>query len=106
VDFPAARSRTGGITVMTTERGLPLSLKIDTGELDRAPHLLADEIMALCRLAATRAQVAKRRALLAAGVDPSVLRNLQLANEEDLLIAEESASPHDDDMPGSWMRPV
>lgn len=104
--FPSERSRTGGISVTTTERGLPVSLKIDPSELERAPHLLAAEILDLCRLASTRAQVARRRALLAANADPGVIRNLQLANEEDLLTAEEAVSQHHDRETGGWMRPV
>lgn len=106
MEFPSARSLTGGIAVTTTERGLPLALQLDPGELDKAPQLLAAEILALCRLAAARAQVMKRRALLAAHVDPAVVRNLQLANEEDLIAAESALAAHDDEAPGSWMRSV
>ena len=106
MDFPAARSLTGGIAVTTTERGLPLAVELDQGELDKAPQQLAAEILALCRLAAVRAQVTKRRALLAARVDPAVIRNLQLANEEDLIAAESALAEYDDEAPGSWMRSV
>ena len=106
MDFPSARSRTGGIAVTTTERGLPLSLQIDPSELAKAPHLLAAEILAVCRLAAARAQVTRRRTLTAQHVDPAVIRNLQLANDDELLAAEQAVHRDDDVESASWLRSV
>jgi hypothetical protein len=101
-----ARSRTGGIAVSTTENGLPVALRIEDAELQKPPQALADEIMALCRLAAARAQVARRRELTAAGVGLTVLRDLRLATDEDLAQAEEAAARGADVLPSSWMRSV
>jgi hypothetical protein len=101
---PTARSRTGAIAVSTTENGLPIALRIDASEMRKAPQVLADEIFALCRLAAVRAQVARRRELAAAQVDPQVLRDLGLATEEDLVRAEDAARTGDDVLPPTWMR--
>jgi hypothetical protein len=106
LDHPSAQSRSGGIVVSTTERGLPLALKLDPRELDKPPGVLAAEILALCRLSAVRAQVARRRELAGQNVDPSVIRNLQLANEEDLLRAERTLDQDGDVLPHSWMRSV
>ncbi|GAS88287.1 hypothetical protein [Mycolicibacterium brisbanense] len=106
MDFPSARSRTGGISVTTTERGLPLALKIDAREMTKDPRLLAEEILGLCRLAAARAQVARRRELSAHNVDPVVIRNLQLATEDDLRRAEAAADRDDEVLPDSWLRSV
>lgn len=105
-EVPTATSRNGGIAVSTTERGLPVALRIDPRELQKSPELLAAEILALCRLSAVRAQVARRRELLSQNVSPAVIRNLKLANEEDLRIAEDRAADGDDVLPNSWMRSV
>jgi hypothetical protein len=92
--------------VSTTETGLPVALRIEDTELRKPPQMLADEIMALCRLAAIRAQVARRRELIAAQVDSTVLRDLQLATEEDLVRAEEAAAGGEDVLPASWLRSI
>ncbi|OBI95839.1 hypothetical protein [Mycobacterium asiaticum] len=101
------RSRTGTIAVVTTERGLPTALKIDRSELDRPPQELANDILALCRLSAMRAQVAYRRELVGRGFTASVIRELGLPTEEDLAQAEEALLGDDDDeAPPTWMRSV
>ena len=101
------RSRTGTISVVTTERGLPTALKLDPSELKRQPQELANEILALCQLSALRAQVAYRRDLATKGVTPSVIRELGLPAEEDLAKAEEEMYGGDDgELPATWMRSV
>ncbi|WP_081287656.1 hypothetical protein [Mycobacterium asiaticum] len=101
------RSRTGTIAVVTTERGLPTALKIDRSELARPPQELASEILALCQLSATRAQVAYRRELVGRGFTASVIRELGLPSEEDLAEAEQALfGDEDDDGPSTWMRSV
>lgn len=105
-EVPTATSRNGGIAVSTTERGLPVALRIDPRELQKCPEALAAEILALCRLSAVRAQVARRRELLSRNVSPAVIRNLNLANEEDLRMAEDAASDGEDVLPSSWLRSV
>ena len=100
------QSRNGTISVLTTERGLPLSLTLDSVELKKPPEQLARDIMALCRLSAARAQVARRRKLLEQGFRSSVVRGLHLATEEDLARAEEDAHGDDDELPPTWIRSV
>jgi hypothetical protein len=100
------QSRTGTISVRTTERGLPVALRLDAVELDKPPQQLARDIMTLCTLSAARAQVARRRDLVEAGFSASVIRSLHLATEEELARAEEEALADEDDLPTSWRRPV
>lgn len=91
--------------MVTTERGLPTAIKIDPRELKRAPQDLADEILALCRLSAIRAQVAHRREMEEQGYEAGVISVMKLATEHDLAGAEEELAG-DDDLPKSWMRSV
>ena len=100
-----ARSASGTLSVVTTERGLPTAVRIDARELKRAPQQLADEIVALCRLSAMRAQVAHRRELVEQGMEVGVLAALKLATEEELAGAEDEITG-DEDLPDSWMRSV
>lgn len=101
----AARSPSGSISVVTTEQGLPVALKIDPRELKKSPQHLANEILALCRLSGMRAQVAHRREMQAQGVDSPTIEIMGLATESDVVNAEERIFG-DEDMPDSWMRSV
>lgn len=90
-----------------TERGLPIALKLDQRELSRAPKQLARDILLLCQLSAKRAQVARRRDLVARGFSPAVVRGLNLSTEEELARAEAELRGDDaDGPPDTWMRPV
>jgi hypothetical protein len=100
------RSLSGGIQVITTERGLPTALKIDAREFDRPPQELADEIHLLCKLSAMRAQVARRRDLTSRGFGQAVIRRLNLATEEELATVEAELRGDDEDPPETWMMPV
>ncbi len=100
------RSRRGTISVLTTERGLPVALRLDAVELQKPPQQLASDIMSLCRLSAARAQVARRRELAEKGFSAEVVRSLHLATEEDLTRAEADVLGDEDDLPSSWMRSV
>lgn len=100
------QSRGATIAVVTTERGLPVALRLDAVELKKPPEQLAREIMALCHLSATRAQVERRRDLVEKGFSIAVIQGLQLATEDDLTRAEEEALGDEDDLPPSWMRSV
>lgn len=100
------QSRSGTISVRTTERGLPVALRIDAVELNKPPGQLAADILALCRLSATRAQVARRRDLVEKGFSATVIHGLQLATEEELARAEDEALGDEDDLPTSWRRSV
>jgi hypothetical protein len=100
-------SPSGGIHVRVTERGLPVGLRLDQRELSRRPDELARDVLLMCQLAAKRAQVARRRALLARGTDPNAIRVLQLGTEEELArIRSELSGDEADTAPGTWMRPV
>jgi hypothetical protein len=100
------QSRSGTISVRTTERGLPVALRLDAVELRKPPEQLARDIMALCRLSAARAQVGRRRDLAEKGVGATVIHALQLATEDDLTRAEEEVLGDEDDLPTSWQRSV
>ena len=77
------RSPNGGIRLRVTERGLPMALKLEQPELSKAPTHLAHEILLLCQLGARRAQVARRRDLVARGDTPAVIHSLNLSTEEE-----------------------
>ncbi|MGV9801327.1 hypothetical protein ACWDTP_25110 [Mycobacterium sp. NPDC003449] len=96
----------GTISVHTTERGLPVALRLDAAELKKPPEQLANDIMALCRLSAARAQVTRRRELAEKGYDAAAIRPLRLATEAELARAEEDALGDDDDLPRTWVRSV
>jgi hypothetical protein len=100
------QSRNGTISVRTTEQGLPLELHLDAVELKKPPEQLARDIMALCKLSAARAQVARRRELHEQGFSAAVLRGLHLATEDDLVHAEEDAAGDEDELPPTWIRSV
>jgi hypothetical protein len=100
------QSRSGTISVRTTERGLPVALRIDAVELKKPPEELARDIMALCRLSAARAQVERRRDLVEKGFSAPVVHGLRLATEEELSRAEEEVHGDEDDLPTSWRRSV
>lgn len=96
----------GTISVHTTERGLPVALRLDPVELKKPPAQLADEIMALCRLSAARAQVGRRRELAEKGYSASVIDPLQLATEEELTRAEDEVLGEEGELPPTWGRSV
>jgi hypothetical protein len=100
------QSPSGTISVRTTERGLPVALRIDSVELKKPPDELARDIMALCRLSAARAQLTRRRDLVEKGFSAPVIHDLQLATEEDLSRAEEEVLGDEGDLPTSWRRSV
>jgi hypothetical protein len=100
-------SPSGRIVVRTTERGLPIGLKLDQRELSTPPMQLAREILLLCQLSARRMQVARRRDLVARGFSPGVVRGLDLSTEEELQQAEAALRGDDSDgVPGTWMTPI
>ena len=101
------RSPGGGIQVSTTERGLPVALKLDARELKRPAAELADEILALCELSGRRLQVARRRELVARGVSAAVIRGLNLCTEDELAQAETRFHGNDEgDTPDTWLGPA
>jgi hypothetical protein len=103
----SVRSPGGGIRVRATERGLPTALELDEDELSKAPGQLAREILSLCQLSAKRAQVVRRRDLVARGFGPDVIRSLNLSTEEELANAEAELGDADPDaLPDTWMKRV
>jgi hypothetical protein len=99
---PPVKSPGGTISVQTTERGLPVALNLDAAELKKPPEQLAGEILALCRLSAARAQVARRHELEVKGFSANVIRGLHLATRDDLVRAEEEVLGDEDDQPPTW----
>jgi hypothetical protein len=98
------RSPGGGLLVRTTDRGVPIAIKLDQRELAKSPAQLAREILLLCQLSAKRMQAAQRRDLIARGVSPAVVRSLNLCSEEELIHAEVALRGDDsDDPPDTWM---
>ncbi|QLY31854.1 hypothetical protein [Nocardia huaxiensis] len=101
-----AVSRTGSIAVRTTEQGLPLGITIEAAELRRDPAQLAAELLRLCRTAANRAGVARRAALLEAGIPESMLALTGLPTAEAAAAQEISDEGEYETEPQSWLRQV
>ena len=102
------RSASGGIHVLTTDRGLPLRLRLDQRELNRQPQDLAREILALCQLSAKRAQVEIRQEMADRGASAQILRGMNLATEAEFEAAKVAlfGGAEDDDPPDTWLRSV
>ena len=96
----------GTISVLTTERGLPVALRLAARALTQPPPALAADIRALGGLAAARAQAARRRDLLENGCDAAVVRNLALASDDDVARAETEVAQLEEELPSSWQRRV
>ncbi|WP_406270385.1 hypothetical protein OH799_28625 [Nocardia sp. NBC_00881] len=101
-----ATSRSGSISVETTEEGLPTGITIERDELRRTPGELAREILSLCRQSANRAGLARRAELEAAGLSSEMLALTGLPKPEDVA-REEFVEESDYDVePQSWLRSV
>jgi hypothetical protein len=98
------RSPGGGISVRTTERGLPVALTLDARELKRPADQLAEEILALCQLSGRRRQVARRRELMARGVSAAVIEGLNLCTADELTHTEARFDQNDESDP--WLGPA
>ncbi|MFT4127750.1 MAG: hypothetical protein QM662_16170 [Gordonia sp. (in: high G+C Gram-positive bacteria)] len=98
----SARSRSGGLAVVTTEQGLPLAVRIDDRELGKAPGMLAEEIVQLCRQSAMAAGIRLRANLGDNGTPGEVIDALGLPTTDDLVRAEHLAD--DGDQPTTWLR--
>lgn len=85
------RSRGGGIAVTCTPAGLPVAMKLEPAQCRRDLSALADDIVALCRLAGVTAGVRRRTALAADGVPEETLSLLGLPSRADLLASEDAA---------------
>ncbi|MCM6776089.1 hypothetical protein NDR87_19660 [Nocardia sp. CDC159] len=101
-----ATSRSGTITVRTTDQGLPLGISVEPAELRRNPRELAAEIVRLCRQAANRAALARRTEFEAAGVDPEALRMMGLPTREEVARQEQLEEDEYETEPQSWLRSV
>lgn len=105
VEWTAA-SRTGSVSVRTTEQGLPLGISLDRAELRRDPGALASEILRLCKQAANRAALARREELGARGLSPEGLRRMGLPTPEEVAQSELRDEDEYDTEPESWLRSV
>ncbi|WP_330252269.1 hypothetical protein OG874_40315 [Nocardia sp. NBC_00565] len=102
----AATSRSGAISVRTTEQGLPLGISIEAAELRRDPQGLAAEVLRLCKQAANRAGMARRAELAAAGVPADMLALTGLPTAEDVASQEFVEEQEYETEPDSWLREV
>ncbi|MGK8488383.1 hypothetical protein ACRS5S_01070 [Nocardia asiatica] len=100
----SAASRTGLISVETTETGLPTAISVYEVVLRDDPGGLAAEIMRLCRQSANRARLARRNALTEAGADREVMAWLGLPTAEEVARAEEAEEEQFGYDPGSWLK--
>lgn len=101
-----ATTRSGSITVETTEQGLPLRVAIDAAELRRPPAELAAELLRLCSRAADRAGLARRRQLAEAGLDTDLLALTGLPTAEQAERRELIDEQEYETEPQSWLRSV
>ncbi|MEV0293222.1 hypothetical protein [Nocardia sp. NPDC050710] len=99
-------SRTGAISVRTTDQGLPLGISIEAAELRRDPQALADEVLRLCKNAANRAGLAQRAELEARGVTEDMLALWGLPTPEDVARQEIAEEQDYETEPQSWLRSV
>ena len=72
-----AHNRAGTISVRTTDDGLPVELRIDPRERRYGAGALADEILALNRVAAQEAATLRHRELHEQGVPREVLDRMR-----------------------------
>lgn len=99
-----ASSRSGEITVSATEQGLPVAITVDVAVLKQDPGELAARILRLCRRAADRAGLERRRQLSEAGVSGEVISLLGLPTA-DTVAERELADEYAYEMaPRTWSR--
>ncbi|WP_227998546.1 hypothetical protein [Nocardia australiensis] len=101
-----ATSRTGAISVRTTEQGLPLGISVEPAELRRDPAGLAAEVLRLCKQAAGRAGLARRAELEAAGLSADMLALMGLPTPEEVARNEIVEEEEYETEPRSWLRQV
>ncbi|MEP9393691.1 hypothetical protein ABLE92_09540 [Gordonia sp. VNQ95] len=101
----SARSRDGGVSVVTTAEGLPLTVRIADARLSSPPQALADEILRLCRQSSMAAGIALRLQLAQSGTPADVLDSLGLPTPDDLA-GQELRDDDDHGAPASWLRSV
>ncbi|ONM50529.1 hypothetical protein [Nocardia donostiensis] len=99
-------SKSGSISIETTEQGLPVGIRVEQDELHRPPAELAAEIVRLCRQSANRAGLARRAELAAAGLSSDVLALTGLPKPEDVAQQELAEEAEYEVEPQSWLRSV
>ncbi|NEW39050.1 hypothetical protein GV794_17235 [Nocardia cyriacigeorgica] len=102
----SATSRTGAITVRTTEQGLPVGISIERSELRGDPSALAAEVLRLCKQASSRAGLARRAQLEQAGVAEDMLALMGLPTAAEVADQEMADEQDYETEPASWLRPV
>ncbi|WP_040788665.1 hypothetical protein [Nocardia paucivorans] len=101
-----AASRSGSISVETTEQGLPVGITVERDELRRPPGELAAEILRLCRQSANRAGLERREQLRAAGLTGEALALTGLPKPEDVARQELIEEAEYEVEPQSWLRSI
>ncbi|MBB5912852.1 hypothetical protein BJY24_001719 [Nocardia transvalensis] len=102
----SATSRTGSITVRTTEQGLPVGISVEPGELRKDPRALATEVVRLCRQAANRAGLQRRAQLEEAGMAPEMIDLMGLPTPEAVARQEVADEEEYETEPDTWLRSV
>ncbi|WP_410873858.1 hypothetical protein [Nocardia sp. A7] len=97
-------SRSGAVTVATTETGMPVRVRVEPAELRREPADLAAEVVRLCRQAADRAGARQRAKLAAAGVSSDLLALTGLPTAAEVERRELLDEQDYDVEPQSWLR--
>lgn len=80
-----------------------MEIQLEDSQLRRSAAALGADILALCRIAGTRAGVRHRARLTAAGVPATALADMGLPTRDHLAALEERFDDDDDEV-GSWMR--
>jgi hypothetical protein len=99
-------SKSGSISVETTEQGLPIAIRVEWDELRRPPGELAAEIVRLCKRSANRAGLARRAELEKAGLTSDILALTGLPKPEDVARQELVEEAEYEVEPQTWLRSV
>ncbi|MRH89375.1 hypothetical protein GFY24_18295 [Nocardia sp. SYP-A9097] len=98
-----ASLRGGEIVVTATDSGLPLTVRVSSGQLRRDPDALGADLLRLCRLAAARAGLRRRAYLSELGLSDEAMARLGLptpAAVEQAELADEAEREYE---PRSWL---
>ncbi|KQU58868.1 hypothetical protein ASG84_14160 [Rhodococcus sp. Leaf278] len=98
-------TRSGSVTVRSTEHGLPIAVAIDDREMRYGGTVLAATILQQCERASATARAQRRTVLAEDGVPAEVLDRLGLPTSARVAAAA-NEDLAEDVAPASWLRPV
>ena len=99
-------NRMGSIKVVASMDGRPLQIDIDPREYASGADMLASRVLALCRLAGSRALALRRSQLEEIGFDGSMLARLGLPASAEFEDREIAADLMEGGDPQSWLARV